>query len=224
MSISIIHPSRNRPEMAYRVAQKWINSMSGKYDMEYIMSIDDNDSQKNEYEKNAALYFFEHKGKNKLTFKLLEFPNNSAIDAINNAAKLSRYNLIVVVSDDFDCFEGWDTWLMEKLKGQEDFLVKTSDGLQERLITLPIMDRKYYERFGYVYYPEYKHMFCDTEMTEVGHILGRVIDLRDDKYVFSHLHYTAGKMQKDEINEKNDATWNQGEALFNSRKEKNFYL
>jgi hypothetical protein len=81
------------------------------------------------------------------------------------------------------------------------------------------MDRAYYTRFGYVYYPGYRHMFCDQEMTAVGHLLGKVIDL---DMTFEHMHYSVGKSNYDEINRKNDATWSQGEALFNERLKTNF--
>jgi hypothetical protein len=86
------------------------------------------------------------------------------------------------------------------------------------------MDRKYFNRFGYIYYPEYHHMFCDTEMTAVADLTGRKIDLRSNEFVFRHIHYTTGLSHRDIINEKNDATWAQGEELYNRRKAANFYL
>jgi hypothetical protein len=85
------------------------------------------------------------------------------------------------------------------------------------------MDRIYYNRFGYIYYPEYKHLFSDTEMTDVGHLLGRVIDLQDEEYVFLHKHPCAG-WSMDDTYRKNDETWKQGEDLYYKRKENNFYL
>jgi hypothetical protein len=214
MSISIIHPSRNRPEMAISVAEKWIENSSKEIKLEYILSIDTDEPK---LEKYKELFSSDR-------YVILENNNKTAIEAINNAAIKTKNNLIIVVSDDFDCFPNWDKWLIEKLEGKKDFIVKTTDGIQEYLITLPIMDREYYNRFGYIYYPEYKHMFCDTEMTDVGTLLGKVIDLRDQDHKFIHKHYTAGFMEKDEINEKNDSTWNQGEQLYYSRKENNFFL
>jgi hypothetical protein len=219
-SISIIHPSRNRPDMAYEVAKKWIDCLSGKNKVEYIMSIDIDDPSFKKYDD----IIYALKKPDNVLFHLMVGVNSSAIEAINKAAEESENNLLIVVSDDFDCFPKWDEWLLDKLGDNKDFIVKTNDGIQERLITLPIMDRAYYNRFGYIYYPEYKHMFCDTEMTDVGHILGRVIDLQDKDHQFLHKHYTAGFMQKDEINEKNDSTWNQGEILYNSRKSQNFFI
>jgi len=221
--ISIIHPSRGRCEMAFNTIGKWLTSASGKNQIEYILSIDITDSNCHEYGSNLD-YLNDIVNDSVIHIKSLIGDNKTAIEAINNAAKVATGDLFIVVSDDFDCFDDWDLWLLEKLKDKSDFIVKTCDGIQPRLITLPIMDRAYYNRFGYVYFPEYLHMFCDTEMTEVGHLLGRVVDLNDEHHMFQHRHYITGLMEKDAINEKNDATWAQGEALFNSRKEKNFFI
>ncbi len=127
--------------------------------------------------------------------------------------------MIIVVSDDFDCPDNWAEKLMTAVEGKKDFLVKTKDGIQPTLITLPIMDREYYNRFGYVYEPGYKHMFCDQEMTAVGMMLGKVINLDLE---FTHNHYSTGKFKKDAVSVKNDSTWNQGKKHFNERLKTNF--
>ena len=204
--------------MAFETAKKWLSSAQNINEIEYILSIDENELEKKEYNNNID-YF-----NNKLLAdsKIEVNNNNNAIEAINIAAKNSTGNIIIVISDDFDCFNDWDYHLIKNINGREDFLAKTSDGIQDWLITLPIMDRKYYKRFGYVYYPEYHHMFSDTEMTEVGDLLGRVIDLKN--LYFIHNHYTVGLMQKDYINEKNDLTWEQGKNLYTIRKQNKFFI
>lgn len=219
MKITAIHPSYKRPALAFDTANKWLSSATTN--LQYIISVDSADAHLLEYEHYCNLL------KEKHTNSVIELNinnTNTSVMAINNAALKATGDLFIVVSDDFDCFSGWDEWLLSKVEGQSDFVVKTKDTLQEWLITLPIMDRKYYERFGYIYYPEYHHMFSDTEMTEVAHLLGRVIDLRDDKYVFLHKHPCGGFTAKDETYNRNDNTWNQGEELFNERKKNNFYV
>lgn len=222
--ITIIHPSRNRSNKCIETAKRWIEQSSKKFKIRYILSVDSDDCQLPIYNSITEL---NRNGEDKI-FDILIGNNRTAIQAINSAAKYCENDnvndLIIVVSDDFDCFIDWDIYLMSNLSDREDFIVKTSDGIQDWLITLPIMDRKYYKRFGYVYYPEYLHLFCDTEMTSVADILGRKIDLTSTQFVFKHIHYITGLCQKDEINEKNDLTWAQGEELYNSRKAKNFYL
>jgi hypothetical protein len=207
MKISIIHPSRGRAEKAFHTYQRWANNADGE--VEYILSLD------NDFCDDYYLQFFyvDH------LIKVCLMTNRSAIDAINNAAKKATGDLLIVVSDDFDCPEHWDTLLLEALAGQSDFLVKTKDGLQPTLITLPIMDRAYYNRFGYIYHPDYRHMFSDQEMTAVGHMLGRVVTLDIE---FPHNHYTTGRNERDAISRRNDATWSQGERLFNERLKTNF--
>lgn len=209
--ISILHPSRNRPLQAEKTIKEWLGNAKHPEEIEYILSVDKDDKDLRRYRS---------VGFNQKTF-VAEHKNRSAIDAINKAAKVSTANIIIVVSDDFGCFPGWDEALLKEVEGKEDFILKTQDGIQEWIITLPLMDRAYYNRFGYIYYPEYKHLFCDTEMTSVGDILGRTI--KSNLY-FEHRHHTVGKSRRDVVNVKNDKTWKQGETLYNARKKINFGL
>ena len=216
-TITIIHPSRSRPAMAFQTKNKWMSNALRPSEIEYILSVDNDDPQLQDYNT-------EFKYSADVTIKYNN--NNSAMQAINVVAPDSKGNLIVVVSDDFDCFEGWDEYLLSHLQGDSDYIVKTSDGYMNSnwLITLPIMDRAYYNRFGYIYHPDYKHMWSDTEMTTVGHMLGKIIDLQNSNAVFKHRHYTINEMQKDAVIEKNDATWNQGKSLFLERFDRDFDL
>lgn len=216
--ISIIHPSRSRAEQADYTAAQWFNKSDGKF--EYILSIDETDPELPKY-KELFNTTFNNCGKIQRIYpkRPLISDNKSAIEAINNAAKIATGDLLIVVSDDFDCPEHWDTLLLDALNGKSDFIVKTQDGLQPTLITLPIMDRVYYNRFGYIYHPDYLHMHCDEEMTIVGHMLGKVINL---DLLFSHNHYTTGKMAMDAINVKNNATWAHGQSTLDRRAKTNF--
>lgn len=206
MKISIIHPSRHRANIAVKVAEQWLSKAKNGNEIEYIFSIDEDDSQRELYEKHGL--------------PVLVSPNKSAIEAINNGAKQSSGDLLIIVSDDFDCPHNWDVTLLGYLQGKRDFVVKTWDGLQPWIMTLPIMDRVYYERFGYIYHPNYKHMFCDTEMSHVADLLGKAIIV---PMTFQHNHYTQpGGLKRDAITTKNDRTWAQGERLYLERLYRNF--
>jgi hypothetical protein len=200
MKITIVHPSRQRAAIANKTRQEWFLNCDN--DIEYIFSLDNDDIQGTLYEGNCIYN-----------------NNRSAIDAINKAAEIATGDLFVVVSDDFSCPVGWDNLLIWGLQSKSDYCVKTQDGLQPTLMTLPIMDRVYYERFGYIYHPDYLHMFCDQEMTAVAHMLGKVITL---PLVFPHNHYTTGKFKRDAVTLRNNATWQQGERVFNERLKTNF--
>lgn len=204
MKISIIHPSRGRAEMALTTKGNWLRKAELPGNIEYILSCDNDDPCYTQYH-----YYY----------NCLWNDNKSAIEAINNAAKVCTGDLIIVVSDDFDCPNYWDTLLLNNIDSRSDFLVKTLDGIQKTLITLPIMDRVYYNRFGYVYHPDYLHMESDVEMTAVGMMLGRVINV---PLLFEHRHYSTGKSKKDMISVKNDSTYKQGKEVITRRLLDNF--
>lgn len=195
MKISIIHPSRSRPDKSVNTIDAWI--LSAGSDIEVIVSLDEDDPLLGVY---TTAYT-----------KLVVEKNRSAIDAINNAGKLADGDIIVVVSDDTDCPYDWDRLIIEALEGRSGVL-KTFDGVQKWIVTMPIMTRDYYESKGYIYHPDYTHMFCDTHLTHVADLEKKLI-FRND-LVFPHNHYSTGKSKKDAVNIKNDSTWAQGEAAY----------
>lgn len=209
MRISIIHPSRSRPEMALKTAKQWLESADEPTRINYTLSIDASDLNRLHYYE----WFFG------MPVLIVSNPNKSAIEAINVAVRPSDTGLIIVVSDDFSAPKGWDKSLRKALEEKSDFIVKTQDGIQPTLITLPIMDKAYYDRFGYIYNPEYIHMHSDEEMTIVGHMLGKVITL---PLIFKHNHYSTGAMKRDAINAKNDRTYAQGKAVLERHALNNF--
>lgn len=203
--ISIIHPSRSRPEQAYATARKWMDNAG--CDCEYILSLDSDDPLLKEYLKKPWAHRIG--------------TNRSAIDAINHAAAIATGNILIQIADDFDCPPLWGKQILEATQGKTDWILKTQDGLQGWIITLPIMDRAYYERFGYIYYPEYLHLFSDTELTCVADLTGRKIE---SNILFKHNHYSVVKTTPDAISVRADKTWAQGEALFLERYKKAFDL
>lgn len=205
--ISILHPSRGRPQKAYETARKWLDNAG--CDVEYILSLDSDDNVEG-YE----ILFWP-------TTKRIINKNRSAVDAINNAAKVSNGEIILVLSDDFDCPPLWGKKILDVVQGKKDWILKTPDGIQDWIITMPIMDRIYYNRFGYIYFSEYLHMFCDTELTCVADLTGRKIEANIQ---FVHNHYSTGKVEKDAISDRADKTWAQGEKLFLQRYKENFGL
>lgn len=213
--ISILHPSRGRPEKSLQTIKRWFDLPGKPYNIEVIISIDTDDPCKSEYYR---LYTNNWPVSN-LPISILENKNTCAVDAINYAAKTSVGDIIIVVSDDTDCPDFWYNLLIIETQGKEDFILKCMDGIQKWMITMPVMDRKYYDRFGYVYYPEYRHMFCDTELSCVADLTGRRLT---SKLLFPHLHYSTGASKKDFISERADKTWQQGEDLFLSRYKNRF--
>jgi glycosyltransferase involved in cell wall biosynthesis len=195
--ISLLHPSRQRPEKSLATCNKWLERAGNN--VELIVSLDADDPTLNSYKAHPDA-------------SVIVNNNRSAVDAINRAAEIATGDIMIVVSDDTDCPHGWDEKVIAAASGLSDFVIRVDDGIQPWFITAPILDRVYYNRFGYLYHPEYKHMFVDTHFTHVAELLGRII--RRDDIKFPHLHYCKGHTKKDALNERADATWKQGEDLY----------
>lgn len=199
--ISIIHPSRGRPEQAYLTFRQWALKSSPACEIEYFLSLDTDD------------IFLPHY---KTAFKdypnvLMMGDNQNAVQAVNNAAIRTHGNIIVSISDDFRCFENWDVPITKALFNKSG-LLKTYDGIQKWIVTLPIMTRDYYESQGHVYDPAFEHMFCDTQLTHIADITRKLI-IRND-IVFKHEHYSVTKGKKDSITIKADSTWERGKGTY----------
>lgn len=205
MKISILHPSRGRARKSLDTCVKWY-ARAG-VSVEIIISVDNDDPDIHHY------YGYSDNHRNNNPF-IIRNDNRSAVDAINKAAQVATGDIFIVVSDDTDCPENWAVNLLKEVEGKEDWILKCQDGIQPWIITMPVMDRKYYNRFGYIYYPEYLHMFCDTELSCVADLTGRRLT---SKLIFPHLHYSTGAYKEDLISKRADKTWEQGKALFLSR-------
>lgn len=202
MRLSLLHPSRGRPEKSFDTVNNWIDKAGRK--IEVIISLDEDDPELINYCRLFA-------GREYAGCRYYAHSNKSAIDAINLAAASALGDVFIVVSDDTECFNSWAIYIEEETEGKHDFILKTQDGIQKYIITNPIMDRAYYNRFGYIYHPDFQHLFCDTWLTVMADITGRKIisDL-----MFRHNHYSVNGTPPDELHKRNDATWRQGEETF----------
>jgi hypothetical protein len=211
--ISVIHPSRGRSKRALNAYKNAINNAFDSSKIEYILSVEpdmfcDYHNVFNSSIRNNFIYVSKE--------------NKTAIEAINSGAKEAKANILMVLSDDFDDMPlNWDLMILEAVKDKKFWVLKTFDKTQEWIITMPIMDRAFYNKFGYIYNPAYTHMFCYTELSSICDMLDCVITRND--IVFPHNHYTNG-FEKDEINTKNDLSWKQGESMYFKRMKENFGL
>jgi len=97
-----------------------------------------------------------------------------------------------------------------------------SDEWRRKWITmLPIMGRKYYERFGYIYHPSYKSFWCDNEFTDVANRLDRIKPI--DRTIIRHQHpsWDAG-MEADQLYKSNNANFRTDRENYNGRKSQGF--
>ena len=220
MLLSLIHPSRGRSQKAKSILDSWIAKKSNGHDVQHLLSLDETDPEINQYIETFNDYS-----------KLIIKNNSCVVQATNEAAKHATGDFLIYLCDDFDCPYHWDSLLVNvsqkhnKSPRDDPFIIKVDDclqGFKVRVLTIPIMSRRLYERLGYFWYPEYKSMFVDQDLYEVCDQMQVIVEAPELK--FEHRHYSTGKALLDETYRKSEMNWNQGLNLFNRRKSENFGL
>lgn len=203
--ISLIHPSRGRAKKSFETTRKWIEKAG--CDVELIVSLDNSDNELIAYHG----YYMNNYILN---------DNKSVVDATNHACKFAKGDILIYLSDDFDCPENWGPLVLKEFEGEErPLLVKVDDCLQKfevPVLTIPMMNRSLYERLGYFWHPEYKSMFTDEDLYWTTRKLGALKFAPHLK--FEHQHVSVGKAPDDETYRNSSKNWDQGKAVFAKRK------
>lgn len=220
MRISLLHPSRGRPDKAFDTFANWEFQSSGEHEIEWILSVDSTDPKLQQYQK-----IFYDRGLDRnmdliSPHSMICNLNTSVVQATNMAAKFAMGDILVYLSDDFSCLENWDIMVANQFENvTEPLLIKVDDCLQKfevPVLTLPIMNRALYEKLGYFWHPEYKSMFVDEDLYWVCRNMGAMKLCPHLK--FPHEHPANGKAENDETYTRSAANWEQGKAVFNKRK------
>jgi hypothetical protein len=182
---SLLHPSRGRVRLAAAAIWEWRARAREPSRIEHLLSVDDDDPDRPAYAEMAR----------ELGVQLLVTRNRSIVDAMNRAATASRGDVLVGISDDFGCPEAWDEALGRVVADDLDVAVHVHDGLAGRILTLPILGRRLWERLGFVYHPDYFSMYADDDLTDVTRALGKLVDARH--LVFPHRHCSEGHAPDD---------------------------
>lgn len=236
--ILVKFPTRGRPDKFFETLDSFIEKQSGKHSIHYLVSLDEDD-------ETACVSFIDD-----LKIRASEgldegfcidwryAPRAGKIGSCNRDMEFAppNWEIIMQVADDFICHgQNWDDRVVEELEAFEDGdgALWVFDGHQHEMCTLSIMTRKYYERFGYIYYPEYITFYPDREWTEVADKLHRLVFIKD--VLFEHRHpdwmgtvcgYAGVNELYDDLYKENDHQEDRDhdEKLFFGRQKRNFDL
>lgn len=155
--------------------------------------------------------------------------SKNKIDAINRDMDLfESWDILINTSDDMHFeIKGFDEIIRQDFQNNYDQVIHYSDGNQHgNIMTLSIMGAEYYNRFKYIYHPDYKSLWCDVEATEVAHLLGKYKYMGDHKILFRHMHPAWGLSEYDEQYRKTESRelWNSDYGLFKYRKSEDYFL
>lgn len=145
------------------------------------------------------------------------------IEAVNRDMDITPdWDIVVAMSDDMEFIvKGFDEQIIAAFAGNYDQLVHFPDGyVNEKLVTLPIMGRLYYERFHYIYHTDYKSLWADNEQTIVAQTLGKYKYVDAKIYKHQHPAWTGGAV--DALLKETQNFYHEDEITYHRRKFRGF--
>jgi hypothetical protein len=218
MKLLIKFPTRGRPNKFLETLTRYIDYLDDKSTQIIVTCDNDDESMKQEdiqsylvSQENVGVFFGNSKTK---------------IEAVNANLENADFDILLLASDDMiPIVTGYDTIIKEKMSEyypDTDGVLFFNDGYQkDRLNTLCILGKKYYDRFGYVYYPQYKSCYCDNEFMDVSNMLGKQTYF--DQVIIQHQHPDWGFGVNDTIHTLNNINGNYDRGLYFHRKQNRFF-
>ena len=161
MKLLIKLPTRNRPVKFLKILKLYHSLLDDK-NTKFIVSCDNDDETMNN--DGIKAYISELTD---INVELCYGDNKSKIEAVNNDIYGVDFDIVLLASDDMvPVVKGFDTIIKNKMNEtypDTDGVLWFNDGHQgKKLNTLCILGKKYYDRFGYIYNPDYKSVYCDN--------------------------------------------------------------
>jgi hypothetical protein len=216
-------PSRNRPEKFKSILDQYIGGCSGKHHVRFVITMDEDDSTMNTDDIRS---FIDSHIKNGVDISYHYGNSKTKVEACNANMENEDADVILLISDDMVLQQpNYDDIIYSTF--QETFPdysggLKFHDGIrQDALMTLPIIGWKVYEKWGYIYNPEYTSLYGDTEQTEVL--------IRMKKFAVSDICIAKHEWTSepfDELHARNENTemYEKDGAIFHSRRMNNYDL
>jgi len=218
-------PTRQRPDIFLKVLNEYHSACIHLHDTFFLITCDNDDATMTD-EVIARAEAISPIG----NIKVCRGDSKTKIEAVNADFDdipfyFQDWDIVLVISDDMEVkLLAWDEMIRCKMREHfpdTDGNLWFFDGYQKRISTLSCIGRKYYNRFNYIYHPQYKSLWCDNEYSEVATMLGKMQFF--DTIIASHEHHCwGGGRNNDPLYMKNEAYWHEDEKTYNERKAINF--
>lgn len=180
-----------------------------------ILSIDSDDDVTLKSDELAKIYWSPF-------VRVIVGTSKNKIDAINRDVPKEGWDILVNLSDDqVFTVKGFDKVIAEHCTNST-FLHLPDGYVNERLATMSIMSKAYYDMFCYIYHPDYASLWCDNEAMEVAQALGCYKYVNE--HIFTHEHPAWTGEKPDEQLIKTQNYYRQDERTYRKRKSLGFPL
>lgn len=221
MKLLIKFPTRGRKDKFFKVLELYQNLCDNLDETFFLITLDNDDIEMNSNEVIEKFKDFKN-------IKFVYGDSTSKIHAVNRDIELiPEWDIILLASDDMiPKIKGYDNIIRNKMieyYPDTDGILWFNDGHQKsRLNTLSILGRKYYDRFKYIYHPDYKSVWADNEFMTVGNILKKQTYF--DEVIIEHEHPDWGYGNRDVIHSINFTNESYDRNLFITRQQNNFFI
>jgi hypothetical protein len=167
-------PSRGRPSSFKKTLISHLNHLSNNHEYYFVFTFDSDDSLMNNQD---IINFLDEL---KINYDVYYGKSKNKIEAINANMGNRDFDILVLIVDDMiPVIKNYDEIIFDILQKSENGLDSTihfnTSTWSDLLDIWCIMGKRYYDRFNYIYYPEYKTINADNEYTEVSKLLNRRI-------------------------------------------------
>jgi len=217
--------SRSRPQKCLDAMKTIVDNLSDNFNYLIHVAADTDDSSMRSIVLNLP--------KSPITNTINHSQNfgisKNKIDAINRdvneVSMRFNWDILVNFSDDMAFTKiGFDDEIRKQFEvhfPDLDGNLHYNDGFTgDKLCTMSIIGRKYYDRFGYIYHPSYKSLFCDDEYTQVAKAAGKMIYIEEPIFVHNHPANVGG--ESDAQLQHTESFFNEDRITFEKRKANNF--
>lgn len=222
MKLLIKFPTRGRRRKFVDIMGRALNNIVNFKDTSFLLTLDSGDEEMSKDFLDKRIDFYKKIYSPEIELDYIYGESKNKIHAVNR--DLDVYNkpwdVVLLLSDDMECIKyGFDEIIRNdivRVKPDLDCVLHYPDGWTE-LNTLPILGKKYYDRFGYIYYPEYESFFSDNEFMEVATVNQRHYQSKMVLFVHNHPVWTGKGW--DDVYERNNTPWEKDKKLYEERKE-----
>lgn len=210
------YPTRGRPEWFRQTLNLYYFMLgnSNKNEYEFLITLNTDDETMNNNEMREFMDSYTH-----LRYKYGE--HKDKIAAVNADMENEDFDILFLISDDMTpIVPGFDNIIVElmqkyfpKLDGALHFDDDCLGG--NRTITLSIMGKKLYDRFGYIYHPDYQSFYCDVEFTDEVRRMKKVF--YSPLVIVKH-DYKGNQKNRDETYRRNSTLGIRDKATYERRK------
>lgn len=224
MRILLKCPTRGRPQRVLSTLAKYITLANHPEQIGVAVSCDDSDPTMS---RNLVQEELHRVLAPTAWHRIFVGPNETKIQACN--ANLSdiewQWDIVVLVSDDMiPQLQGYDDVIRTHMGARfpdTNGILWFNDGYQtDKLNTLCVFGRSFYDSRGFLYHPDYKSLFCDTELTDdcKGSLSSKCLYV--PYCIIRHEHPGTGYPQvMDSLYERNQRYWSEDLHTYIRRKQ-----